>query len=290
MANKTAAREQARRSKVEAMRADRARREAARRRRWIALGALGTVVVIVIALVAVHAAQGKKSTPPAAQSALAPTALVGQVTGVPQATLDAVGTGTMQTPPSPLSGAPALTADGKPRVVYVGAEYCPYCAAERWAVVQALGRFGTWSDLGQTASAADDVYPSTPTLSFHGATYSSDYLSFSGYEEQDVNRKPLDTVPADVQHLVSTYNKQGSIPFVDLGGKATIIGASYDPNVLQGKTHDEVAAAMQDPSTAIAKAVNGTANAITAQLCGLTAGLPANVCTSKAVTAARSAG
>ena len=40
-----------------------------------------------------------------------------------------------------------LTADGKPLVLYVGAEYCPYCAAERCAMVQALSRFGTFSNL-----------------------------------------------------------------------------------------------------------------------------------------------
>ena len=27
---------------------------------------------------------------------------------------------------------------GKPEIVFVGAEYCPYCAAERWPIVMAL--------------------------------------------------------------------------------------------------------------------------------------------------------
>ena len=47
---------------------------------------------------------------------------------------------------SPLTattGQPALTSGGKPEILYVGAEYCPYCAAERWAMVVALSRFGT---------------------------------------------------------------------------------------------------------------------------------------------------
>ena len=42
----------------------------------------------------------------------------------------------------------------------------------------ALSRFGTFSGLGLTTSSASDVYPSTPTLTFHGSTYSSDVISF----------------------------------------------------------------------------------------------------------------
>ena len=55
--------------------------------------------------------------------------------------------------------APALTADGKPEVLYVGAEYCPFCAAERWPVVVALSRFGTWSGLSATDVGREGCVP-----------------------------------------------------------------------------------------------------------------------------------
>jgi hypothetical protein len=42
---------------------------------------------------------------------------------------------------------------------------------------------------------------------------------------------------------------------------------------------------MQDPSSAIAKAVLGTANVITAAICQLTTNAPTNVCTSSGVQA-----
>jgi hypothetical protein len=59
-------------------------------------------------------------------------------------------------------------------VLYAGAEYCPFCAAERWALATALSRFGTFTNLGTTASAGGQEYaPNTATLSFHGATYTS---------------------------------------------------------------------------------------------------------------------
>ena len=44
----------------------------------------------------------------------------------------------------PVTG-PALTSGGKPEMLYIGAEWCPYCAAERWAMAVALRRFGTFS-------------------------------------------------------------------------------------------------------------------------------------------------
>ena len=206
---------------------------------------------------------------------------------MPAATLDAVGFGTAQAAPTRID-APALTADGKPQVLYVGAEYCPFCAAQRWPVVVALSRFGTWSDLGATTSASEDVFPDTPTLSFHGAGYTSDHLSFTGVELQtrtlkDGQYTPLDELsPAD-QKTFETFNRPpyvegdgGSIPFLNIGGKFIQVGSSYDVEVLQGKSRAEIAAALADPDDPIAKAVNGSANILTAAICEATDGQPAD--------------
>jgi hypothetical protein len=282
-------------AKVAAMRAAQARRER-RNRMFVALAAV-LAVVLVIGVFVVIKLNTNSTKSPAAASGVASAAVVSGVTGVPLATYNTVGAGTIQTPPSAMSGAEALTADGKPRILYVGAEYCPYCAAERWAVTAALSRFGTWSGLGVTSSSSTDVDPSTPTLSFHGATYTSQYLSFTGYEETtnqpDGNGgyKTLDTPTAADQALVAKYNappyvsssSAGSIPFVDIGGKFVISGASYDPATLKGMTHEQVAAAMADPTSKVAKAIDGTANVITAALCELTQNKPSNVCTSTGV-------
>jgi hypothetical protein len=51
-----------------------------------------------------------------------------------------------------------------------------------------------------------------------------------------------------------------------------ISGASYSPQVLQGKTQTQIAAALADPNSAIAWAVDGTANLITAAICQITNG------------------
>ena len=55
---------------------------------------------------------------------------------------------------------------------------------------------------------------------------------------------------------------------------------------MQGKTHQQVATALADPSSDIAKAVDGTANVITAAICKSTTGSPAAVCGSAGVQAA----
>ncbi|QMU74733.1 DUF929 domain-containing protein [Streptacidiphilus sp. PB12-B1b] len=285
-----------------------AQRAAAQHRRamiQIASAATAVVLVAVAVLIGVRltrhtstTAAGKSSSTVQAMSGTAPASLVAQVTGVSTATLDKVGAGQVGQIPLAIKGAPALTSGGKPEVVYIGAEYCPYCAAERWPMIIALSRFGTFTNLGLTHSASGDVYPNTPTFSFHGAAYTSAYLSFSGVET-NTNQPTangyttLDTPTAAQQQLLTTYDaapyvsasSAGSIPFADLGGQFLISGASYSPQLLAGKTQQQVAAVLNDPASPITQAVDGTANALTTALCKLTGDKPATVCTSAAATA-----
>ena len=72
----------------------------------------------------------------------------------------------------------------------MGAEYCPYCAAARWAMIVALSRFGTFSGLQTVHSAAAngageaEPDPNTPTWTFVHSTYTSKYLTFTPVELQ----------------------------------------------------------------------------------------------------------
>ena len=78
---------------------------------------------------------------------------------------------------------PGLTEHGLPRVVDIGAEYCPYCAVLRWSLVAALLRFGTFTGLKETTSSAD-LAP-VPSFSFLGSSYTSTYVAFTPYETED---------------------------------------------------------------------------------------------------------
>jgi hypothetical protein len=283
------------REKAAALAATQARAER-RRKLMIAIGAVVVVIVVIGGLIAVRVAGGGKKDQAAGPSGTADTSLISTLASIPPATFAAVGTAAVNASPSAIT-APALTAGGKPKVLYIGAEFCPYCAAERWPVTVALSRFGTFSNLGTTHSASADVFPNTPTLSFHGATYTSQYLSFTGVEtktnEPEGNDyKALDTPTAEDAQTFETYNKppyvesDGSIPFIDLGGKYLGSGATYSPDVLAGKTQAQVADALKDPSSPIAKAVDASANVYTAAICKLTNNQPTKVCSTDTITAA----
>jgi hypothetical protein len=289
------------RERVAEMRAVQARAER-RRRVLLAAGVVGLVLVVVIALVVAKLAgvgssndDGASATT-SADSSLASPSVVKAVTTVPAATLDAIGIGTAQSAPTPVQ-APPLTTDGKPQVDYFGGEFCPFCAGQRWAVAVALSRFGTWSNLGATKSSSQDVHPDTPSLSFHGAGYTSDYLSFSGKETTDRNHQPLDKLTPAQQRIFDTYNAppfvdasaEGTVPFMVLGGAFVNSGANFDVSVLEGKTRDQIAQSLKDPKDPVAQAVGGAANVLTARLCELTKNAPANVCTSEGVKAATAA-
>ena len=287
-------------SKAEERRAQRvaaveeARRELAAQQRRGRLMVVGTVVVAVVVVVAIVVAVGLLHKDKGAKTVAASDSVITGVTSVPAATFDKVGAGSIKSPLSAGDG-DALTADGKPRILYVGAEYCPFCAAERWSLAAALARFGTFTGLGQTASTPSDVYPNTPTLSFHGASYTSDYLSFTGYEIQDTNGKTLDTPTKDDEALLQKYDAPpyvgssdtaNSIPFIDLFGSWFSQGAAYSPEILKGMSHAEVAQAMQDPTTDVAQNVDAMANYFSAIICKQTDGQPGDVCSSDGVQAA----
>jgi thiol-disulfide isomerase/thioredoxin len=268
------------------------RRAEQRRKRLIAAGsAVGVVVLVIAILVAVKlTAPTKKNTSVASSTAAA--SLVNGVTGVPPATLDKVGKGSVATLPQATSGQAVLKgSDGKPIVFYMGAEYCPYCAAERWPMIVALSRFGTFQNLSTTSSSSTDTFPNTPTFTFHGATYTSKYLDFQPKEVQSDAGVPLETLTSDQQKLVDQFDPPpagqtgNSFPFLDFANQSIANGASYNPQILAGMTQQQVADALKDPNSDVAKAILGTANAFTNELCKLTNGQPGNVCSTTAATA-----
>ena len=61
-------------------------------------------------------------------------------------------------------------------ILFVGAEFCPYCAAQRWPLIIALSRFGTFSGLQTTTSSSSIEYPNTITFTFRSATFTSQYI------------------------------------------------------------------------------------------------------------------
>jgi hypothetical protein len=211
--------------------------------------------------------------------------LVDSITSLPASELDGIGQGSATSSITKVYGSPLTGSTGKPEVFYLGGEYCPYCAAERWPMIIALSRFGTFSGLITTSSSSTDVYPNTPTFTFRSAVFTSQYIDFRAVETTDRNQNPLQTPTAADQALVNTYDKAGSIPFVDFGNRYALSGSTYIPDMLAGMSWQDVASALQQPSSSQAKAILGSANMATAAICRITGDQPAAVCSSATIQA-----
>jgi hypothetical protein len=276
------------RQKLAASNAAAQRRAQVRRRLLVAGGSVAVVLVFVAALIVVKLNQsGPPVTPQARQT---DARVAAEVASVPAGTFNAVGSGTA-TGLSALSGVSELTADGKPEVLYIGGEFCPFCAAERWALAAALSRFGTLSGVSFIHSSPTDG--DIPTLSFYKSSYSSKYLTFTPVEwfgEADDPSTPFGHVylqqpTAQEAALFSRY-ANGSIPFLDIANRYLLPQTQYSQEDLSGLTWAQIATAMQDPSSHVATDIDGAANTLTAAMCTLTHGQPGAVCSSAGVKAA----
>jgi len=91
----------------------------------------------------------------------------------------------------------------------------------------------------------------------------------------------LQALTAAQQELMARYDSAGSIPFIDIGNAYVQLSslAPYGPQDLQHLTWSQIAAALHDPSSALAKSIDGSANYLTAAICKLTGNQPASACT-----------
>jgi hypothetical protein len=284
-----------RREKIAAQRAAERRAEQ-RRRILIASGSVIAVIAVVVAFIVIKANNKPSGTSSNGPTGSALASVVSKVTNVPASTLDKVGSGSFTGKIQPVSGGTPLTSGGKPEMLYMGAEYCPYCAAERWAMIVALSRFGTFSGLSTVHSSTTDTPSNISTFTFHGSSYTSKYLTFTPVEMQTNvvdpstgNYPVLEKPTAAQQALITKYDappyvsssaQAGAIPFIYFGGKYVSVGASYDSTLLSGLKWDQIAADLSNPDSPVTKAIGGTANHITAAICKLTGNQPASACTS----------
>jgi hypothetical protein len=275
----------------------------------MAWGAVGLVIVIVAVLVIVKLAGGGATDNSYTPTTPAPASVVKDVTNIPASVYNTVGINSPQVPvtaPTVLSNQPPMTLAGKsPAMLYYGAEYCPYCAAERWAMTAALSRFGTWSGLKITASSHTDVAAMTHTFSYRGATFTSPYINFTGVEQFSTVPSStsssgfaiLENPTSEEQAILTKYSSSKynpnatttggiSFPFVDINNVALISGASYNPTILAGQTWSQIASGLHDPTNPATQAIVATANYISAAICASSKGAPASVCQSPGVQAA----
>jgi hypothetical protein len=265
-------------------------RRAARKRYFVVVGSGVVAVLVVVAIIVAVALtndSGKSKGAPSGNPVVAASAAVTDaVTNVPATDGNLNFNKLVTGPPSKISGTPLTGKGGLPQVLYIGAEYCPHCAATRWPLAVALGRFGTFDNLKTTYSADDDrAGPHTPTLSFYGASYSSQYIDFVGIEHADGAGQPLEPLTGAQDELWASLGDHG-YPFIDFGGSWVQRGGSFLPTELKGMTPEQVAQKIGDTSTKVGATVRASADVFTAIICGIDGGEPTNVCMAPGVTAA----
>lgn len=174
---------------------------------------------------------------------------------------------------------------GKSLVYFMGAGFCPFCAAERWAIVKALERFGKWEGVVEDKSAGhDEKYLNVPTFNLARAKYQSDTVEFAGKETADRNFEPLQELDDKDYEILDMYNPDQMIPFLLVDGQYMQVGAGYSPELIQNMMHEKVRAELGNPNSAIGKAINAEIDNITALICKVTGG-KGSACNSDSIKA-----
>jgi len=250
---------------------------------WPIAGVLAGIVLLVVVFILISRSQNP-SSPTANPNPTADPTVVAELTHVSSAVTDAVGTGRAANPLTRTVTTTLLSGpDGKPQFLYIGAEWCPYCAAERWSMVVALSRFGTFQGLHFTTSSSSDTYPNTPTLSFTGSTYKGAYLDFDPADLENRDRKPLRALTPQETQLWQTYDAAGDIPFLDIANRYAAIGQGVPASLLQGMTWQQIAGALSDANSPVTRAIVGNANYLTAAICNIPELAAAPVCGSATI-------
>ena len=171
----------------------------------------------------------------------------------------------------------AIRRSGKLPIFFMGAEFCPYCAAERWAIVRSLQKFGQWEGLKQTISAArNQPFLNLPTYDFTEATYTSPHIEFVAREIKDREFKPLQKLLKTEEKLVRKYNPKKEIPFLLIGGRFMQVGSGFPPKIFIGHTFRQTETELKKVESEIRRTIDEEANVISALLC--LSGLPPELC------------
>jgi hypothetical protein len=95
------------------------------------------------------------------------------------------------------------------------------------------------------------------------------------------------TATADQTNLMNTLDTKGSIPFVDIGNRYTLVGSQIQPPILDNGNWTQIASQLGNTSSAYAQNIDGAANRLIGAICKIDGSQPASLCNqSLAITAA----
>jgi hypothetical protein len=198
---------------------------------------------------------------------------------------------------TPLWLATAGGAAPKPVVFFYGAEFAPYAAVQRWPLILALTRFGTFTQLGLMQSSASTAFADLSTFTFWNSSstrsYTSKYVIFESVERYSslnpTGGRYLSLQRPDAKQAaaIASYGQTtDTFALTDVANRYVLNGASFAPGVLAGLSQSQIAGDLSTPASPLTQAVVTAANEITASICAVDDGKPGAVCDSHAVEVA----
>jgi len=191
-----------------------------------------------------------------------------------------------------LISGPRVASGSKVGVFYLGADFCPFCAGQRWPLLLTLMRFGHFRGVKYMRSSTDDVYPDTVTFTFYQSHYRSDYIEFIPVEFRDRKGKPLQSPTTQQRKIYSKFDappytrSTGGIPFVYIDGQYLLTRPLLMPGEIQHMDWKQVAAALEKRDSAQFRKLMPRVNLFTAVLCRVDGGKPDKACSASGVAAA----
>ena len=177
---------------------------------------------------------------------------------------------------------PLFSKNGKPILVSATGEFCSPCALQRWPLIMALMRFGTFTNLEYMTSSVGPE-GDYATFAFAASSYTSSYVVFQPYEVYDRAGNPFETLPANYSSADQQYGKS-AIPFLDFADKYVISGPILsDPALLGTKNWTQIISSIQ-AGDSLGSQIKQAANLITALICETTGNKPASVCSQASIT------
>ena len=275
-------------------------------RRYLALGLIVVAIILLGALVLVRDNSGPSTTSTVETFNPAPSSLVSTMTSVPASVYDAVGVSSPANPvqaPQPTGSGTTplwLATDGgaapKPVVFFYGAEFAPYAAVQRWPLILALSRFGTFKQLGLMQSSASTAFADLSTFTFWNSSstsYTSNYLHprvRRALQLAEPHRRALPRLQrpdAKQAAAIASYGQTAdTFALTDVANRYVLNGASFAPGVLAGLSQSQIAGDLSTPASPLTQAVVTAANEITASICAVDDDKPSAVCDSHAVSEA----
>jgi hypothetical protein len=272
-------------------------------RRYVALGLIIVAICLLGTLVLVRDNSVPKSSSTVETFNPAPSSLIASMEAVPASVYDAVGVASPAnpvTPPAPAAAPNAplwqATAGGgppKPVVFFYGAEFAPYAAAERWPLILALSRFGTFNQLGVMQSSSTTAFANLSTFTFWNVSYTSRWVvlqsveRYSSLNPTGARYLGLERPDARQSAAVAAFGASTTtFSLLDVANRYVAGGAAFTPGVLAGLSQDQIVADLATPASPLTQAVVAAANEITAAICSVDANRPGAVCDSRGVLAA----